>query len=104
MLEGVNQLVNQRHFEHGQEAPFPERRVLCGIDRRVGDNVHPLLFGNVERQNLFTEEFLDRGLKIVAAGSILTAYLIISFLNVVDGSLFGLLGTAAAFYLAINKF
>ena len=45
-----------------------------------------------------------RSLKFVAAGSVLTAYLIMSFFGVVDSSLFGLLATAAAFYLAINRF
>ncbi len=45
-----------------------------------------------------------KSLKFVAAGSILTAYLIMSFFGVVDRSLFGLLATAAAFYLAINRF
>lgn len=45
-----------------------------------------------------------RSLKFVAAGSILTAYLIMSFYGVVDNSLFGLLGTAAGFYLAFNRF
>ena len=45
-----------------------------------------------------------RSLKFVAAGSILTAYLIMSFFGVVDNSRFGLLGTAAGFYLAFNRF
>ena len=45
-----------------------------------------------------------RSLKFVAAGSILTAYLIMSFFGVVDNSLFGLLATAAGFYLAFNRF
>ena len=45
-----------------------------------------------------------RPLKIVAAGSVLTAYLIMSFFGVVDNSLFGLLATAAGFYLAVNRF
>ena len=45
-----------------------------------------------------------RSLKFIAAGSVLTAYLIMSFFGVVDSSIFGLLATAAGFYLAINKF
>ena len=45
-----------------------------------------------------------RSLKIVAAGSVLAAYLIMSYFQVNDISIPGVLGTAAAFYLAINKF
>ena len=45
-----------------------------------------------------------KSLKFVAAASVLTAYLIMSFLSVVDNSLFGMLATAAGFYLAITKF
>jgi hypothetical protein len=45
-----------------------------------------------------------KSLKLVAAGSVLTAYLIMSMFNVIDLSTLGLIGTAAAFYLAINRF
>ena len=45
-----------------------------------------------------------RTLKIVAAGSVLVTYLIVRNYVVVDTSLFGLLATAAAFYLAIKRF
>ena len=47
-----------------------------------------------------------RSLKFIAAGSVLTAYLIMSFFGVTVAlnSLFGLLATAAAFYLAIKRF
>ena len=45
-----------------------------------------------------------KSLKFVAAGSVLTAYLIMSMFNVIDLSTLGLIGTAAAFYLAINRF
>ena len=76
---------------------------------RIFNILWPLMFAGVGMVtgagiSLAVNHKRGRSLKIVAAGSILTAYLIISFLNVVDGSLFGLLGTAAAFYLAINKF
>ena len=47
-----------------------------------------------------------KSLKLIAAGSVLTAYLIMSFFGVAVAlsSLFGLLATAAGFYLAINRF
>lgn len=45
-----------------------------------------------------------KSLKFVAAGSVLVAYLIMARFGVNDISLPGLLGIAAAFYFAINRF
>lgn len=76
---------------------------------RIFDVLWPLMFAGMGLVtgagiSLAVNRKRGKSLKFVAAGSILTAYLIMSFFNVVDRSLFGLLATAAAFYLAINRF
>ena len=83
-------------------------QVIPGIFR-IFNVLWPLMFAGVGLAtasgiSLAVNGKRGKTLKFVAAGSILTAYLIMSFFGVVDMSLFGLLGTAAAFYLAINKF
>lgn len=76
---------------------------------RIFDVLWPLMFAGVGLAtgrgiSLAVNHKRGKSLKFVAAGSILTAYMIMSFFGVVDRTLFGLLATAAAFYLAINRF
>lgn len=76
---------------------------------RVFDVLWPLMFAGMGMVtgvgiSLAVNRKRGKSLKFVAAGSILMAYMIMSFFGVVDRSLFGMLATAAAFYLAIKRF
>ena len=87
---------------------FPQFISGLGV-LRIFDVLWPLMFAGMGLAtgagiSIAVNRKRGKSLKFVAAGSILTAYLIMSFFGVVDRSIFGLLATAAAFYLAINRF